>query len=60
MMDDVILFGSPDEVCGKVETLRQAGVEKVILFVNYGGIAHQKVLDSLELFAKEVMPSFAE
>ena len=60
MTEDVILFGSPDEVCQKVETLREAGVEKVILFVNYGGIAHQKVLDSLELFAKEVMPAFAE
>ena len=60
MTEDVILFGSPEQVCGKVESLRDAGVEKVILFVNYGGIEHQKVLDSLKLFAKEVMPSFAD
>ena len=38
----------------------QQMTEEVILFVNYGGIGHQKVLDSLELFAKEVMPAFAD
>jgi hypothetical protein len=41
-----------------VELLRQSGVEKLILFVNYGGIESRKVMDSLELFAKEVMPQF--
>ena len=60
MAEEVILFGDPDEVSEKVEVLRQSGVEKVILFVNYGGIEHRKVLDSLELFAKEVMPAFAD
>ena len=39
--------------------MRRSGVEKLILFVNYGGIAHQKVKNSLELFSREVMPSFA-
>ena len=60
MTENVILFGTPDQVAEKVELLKQSGVEKVILFVNYGGIDHQKVLDSLELFSKEVMPSFAD
>ena len=43
----------------RVEGLRQAGVENLIFFVNYGGIESQKVMDSLELFATEVMPQFA-
>ena len=60
MSENVILFGTPDQVAEKVDLLRQSGVEKVILFVNYGGIAHQKVKNSLELFAKEIMPSFAD
>ncbi len=30
----------------------------MIFFVNYGGIDSQKVVDSLELFATEVMPHF--
>ncbi len=60
MSENVILFGTPDQVAQKVDLLRQSGVEKVILFVNYGGIAHQKVKDSLELFSQEIMPSFTD
>jgi alkanesulfonate monooxygenase SsuD/methylene tetrahydromethanopterin reductase-like flavin-dependent oxidoreductase (luciferase family) len=58
MTEQVILFGSPAQVAERVEALRQSGVESVILFVNFGGISSQKVKDSLELFATEVMPQF--
>jgi alkanesulfonate monooxygenase SsuD/methylene tetrahydromethanopterin reductase-like flavin-dependent oxidoreductase (luciferase family) len=60
MADRVLLFGTPQQVAERVETLRQAGVASLILFVNYGGIDSQKVKDSLELFATEVMPRFKE
>ena len=56
----MILFGSPDQVAERVETLRQSGVESLILFVNFGGIDSQHVKDSLELFAAEVMPRFKD
>jgi alkanesulfonate monooxygenase SsuD/methylene tetrahydromethanopterin reductase-like flavin-dependent oxidoreductase (luciferase family) len=58
MTDQVILFGSPEQVAKRVEALRQLGVESLILFVNFGGIDSQKVKDSLALFATEVMPQF--
>ena len=58
MADNVILFGTPDEISERIESLRKDGVENLILFVNYGGIDSQKVVDSLTLFAKEVMPNF--
>jgi hypothetical protein len=32
----------------------------LIFFVNYGGIENRKVLDSLELFATQVMPLFKD
>jgi alkanesulfonate monooxygenase SsuD/methylene tetrahydromethanopterin reductase-like flavin-dependent oxidoreductase (luciferase family) len=60
MVEQVVLFGSPQHVAERVEVLRQAGVESLILFVNYGGIESQKVKDSLELFAREVMPQFQD
>jgi len=60
MTEQVILFGSPDQVAERVETLRQLGVKSLILFVNFGGIDSQKVKDSLELFATKVMPQFTE
>jgi alkanesulfonate monooxygenase SsuD/methylene tetrahydromethanopterin reductase-like flavin-dependent oxidoreductase (luciferase family) len=59
MCEDVILFGSPDDISHRVQLLHDSGVENIIFFVNFGGIEHRKVLDSLELFAREVMPHFS-
>ena len=58
--DDVMLFGSPDHTAERVGQLRDAGAENLIFLVNFGGIEHQKELDSLELFASEVMPQFTD
>jgi alkanesulfonate monooxygenase SsuD/methylene tetrahydromethanopterin reductase-like flavin-dependent oxidoreductase (luciferase family) len=60
MWEQVVLFGTPDDVAERIAGLRHAGVENLIFFVNYGGIEHQKVLDSLELFATKVMPCFKD
>lgn len=60
MAENVILFGPPDLIAERIETLRQAGVENLIFFVNFGGIENQKVLDSLELFATRVAPQFRD
>ena len=60
MYENVALFGTPDDITTKIKELQSSGVEKIIFFINFGGIKHQKVLDSLDLFAKEVMPNFSD
>lgn len=60
MWEHVALFGTPECVAERIAGLRHAGVENLIFFVNYGGIEHRKVLDSLELFATRVMPWFKD
>ena len=60
MCDNVMLFGSPQDLAERIGLLRDSGVETLIFFVNFGGIESQMVLDSLELFASDVMPLFAE
>jgi alkanesulfonate monooxygenase SsuD/methylene tetrahydromethanopterin reductase-like flavin-dependent oxidoreductase (luciferase family) len=60
MWDNVTLFGTPETVAERIAGLRNAGVEKLIFFINYGGIENRKVLDSLELFATKVMPLFKD
>jgi alkanesulfonate monooxygenase SsuD/methylene tetrahydromethanopterin reductase-like flavin-dependent oxidoreductase (luciferase family) len=60
MWENVALFGTPECVAERIESLRHAGVENLIFFVNYGGIENRKVLDSLELFATQVMPLFKD
>ncbi len=46
------LFGTRDEVCGTLETMRQVGVEYVIVTLN-GGPAQ------LRRFARDIMPVFS-
>ena len=45
------IYGSPDEVSAKIQALRDAGIEYVLLNVPGG-------LPTLRRFAKDVMPSF--
>jgi alkanesulfonate monooxygenase SsuD/methylene tetrahydromethanopterin reductase-like flavin-dependent oxidoreductase (luciferase family) len=53
--EESALYGTPDEIARKLETLQQLGVGYVLL--NGGAGAGQ---DSLRRFAHEVMPAFAE
>ncbi len=57
MCEDVMLFGDPEDIANRVQQLHDSGVERLILF---GGIEHRRVLDSLELLAREVMPHFPD
>jgi len=47
------LFGTPDEIMRKLETLQKGGVEYVI--VNFGGSR-----ENIRRFAREIMPAFAD
>ncbi len=58
MCENVTLFGSPAQITDRIARLQENGIQNIIFFVNFGGIEHQKVLDSLTLFAAEVMPHF--
>ena len=59
---DTVLETTPfaETVYVRIHHLQKSGVDKIIFFINFGGIEHRKVLDSLDLFAKEVMPNFIE
>ena len=50
--EESALYGTPDEICRKIETLQAQGVEYILL--NGGGTSRQ----NLQRFAKEVMPHF--
>jgi len=47
------MYGTPDEICKKLDTLRAAGVEHVLLNGPAGSVAN------LRRFASEVMPGYA-
>ena len=51
---DAALYGSPDEIARKLEVLRKAGFEHILLSGPSGS------RENLRAFARDVMPSFAD
>jgi len=46
-----MLIGTPDQVAEKVARLEAIGVDTLLLVCSFGGLTHQQVCRSLELFA---------
>jgi alkanesulfonate monooxygenase SsuD/methylene tetrahydromethanopterin reductase-like flavin-dependent oxidoreductase (luciferase family) len=57
---DSALFGSPDTILARLSAIRELGIERVMLFMHMGGLAHDKIMSSLELVAREVLPAAVE
>ena len=51
-------IGSPDQVIAKIKALQDEGIELFGCNFSFGGMPQEKVLKSMRLFAKEVMPAF--
>jgi alkanesulfonate monooxygenase SsuD/methylene tetrahydromethanopterin reductase-like flavin-dependent oxidoreductase (luciferase family) len=50
------IVGTPDQCVAKIQELQQYGIAYFGCNFDFGGMEHQKVLHSMELFAREVMP----
>lgn len=57
---ELAIFGSPQEAVDRIGFLReQVGLDDIILWTNVGAMPHDKVCNSMRLFAEQVMPHFA-
>lgn len=54
----LLAFGSPADVIRVARRYEQAGLTDFLAITNFGGLAHAKVLRSMELVAKHVLPVF--
>ena len=52
--------GTPEQLRGLLRMYTDAGVDQVIFVCQAGNNKHEHICESLELFAKEVMPEFHE
>jgi alkanesulfonate monooxygenase SsuD/methylene tetrahydromethanopterin reductase-like flavin-dependent oxidoreductase (luciferase family) len=57
-LENVLLFDDPAGAAEKVARLRDAGVERLLLWMGPGGVAHDLLVHSMRLFAEQVMPQF--
>ncbi|MDH5672169.1 MAG: LLM class flavin-dependent oxidoreductase [Myxococcales bacterium] len=53
-------IGTPDQVRSDLRGFEEVGVDQVIFLQQAGNNRHQHICESLERFARQVMPDFAE
>jgi alkanesulfonate monooxygenase SsuD/methylene tetrahydromethanopterin reductase-like flavin-dependent oxidoreductase (luciferase family) len=52
------LIGSPETIRRKLRRFQESNIDQVVLLNQAGRNTHEHICESLELFAKEVMPEF--
>jgi alkanesulfonate monooxygenase SsuD/methylene tetrahydromethanopterin reductase-like flavin-dependent oxidoreductase (luciferase family) len=58
MLEENLMFGSPDEVIAKLKRYEALGVDEFIYYASMG-LGQKEQKRSLELFCSDVMPAFA-
>jgi alkanesulfonate monooxygenase SsuD/methylene tetrahydromethanopterin reductase-like flavin-dependent oxidoreductase (luciferase family) len=56
--NDMIICGDPDTCIRKVKRYQEAGCQQLLCFMQIYDIPHQKVMDSIKLWGKHVIPYF--
>jgi alkanesulfonate monooxygenase SsuD/methylene tetrahydromethanopterin reductase-like flavin-dependent oxidoreductase (luciferase family) len=51
-----VLMGGPDQVMARLAEMKAAGVTQVAMLVDYGSLAQEKIMQSLEIFGREILP----
>ena len=58
MLEENLMFGSPEDVIAKLKRYEALGVDDFIYYASLG-LGHKEQKRSMELFCNEVMPAFA-
>ena len=56
----VIIAGNPESCIKTIKMYEDIGVDEVIMIMQTETIPHEKVMESLELFGKEVIPAYRQ
>ena len=54
--EDMVIIGTAEECLEKILRYESVGVDELLCYVQFGDLPHEKVMRTLELLAKEVMP----
>lgn len=56
--NDMLICGDPDTCIRKVKRYQEAGCQQLLCFMQVYDIPHQKIMDSIKLWGKHVIPYF--
>jgi alkanesulfonate monooxygenase SsuD/methylene tetrahydromethanopterin reductase-like flavin-dependent oxidoreductase (luciferase family) len=51
-------MGNPDTIIKVLKKYQEAGVDQVLCFMQMGNLAHNRIMDSIRLFGRHVIPYF--
>jgi alkanesulfonate monooxygenase SsuD/methylene tetrahydromethanopterin reductase-like flavin-dependent oxidoreductase (luciferase family) len=51
-------MGNPDTVINVLKKYQEAGVDQILCFMQMGNLAHTRIMDSIKLFGRHVIPYF--
>jgi alkanesulfonate monooxygenase SsuD/methylene tetrahydromethanopterin reductase-like flavin-dependent oxidoreductase (luciferase family) len=53
-------IGTPEQIADIIRRYEEVGVDQIIFSVQIGNNKHEHIMESIELFAREIMPEFVE
>ena len=51
-------MGDPDAIIKVLKNYQEAGVDQILCFMQMGNLAHSRIMDSIKLFGRHVIPYF--
>ena len=51
-------MGTPDTVIKVLKKYQEAGIDQILCFMQMGNLAHARIMDSIKLFGRYVIPYF--
>ena len=58
MASGAFAMGNPDTIIKVLQKYQEAGVDQILCFMQMGNLAHSRIMDSIKLFGKHVIPYF--
>jgi alkanesulfonate monooxygenase SsuD/methylene tetrahydromethanopterin reductase-like flavin-dependent oxidoreductase (luciferase family) len=55
----MIIVGDPNRCVEQIEEIRETGTNYIIFMMNFATLEQEKILRSMEIMAKEVIPRLA-
>jgi len=52
-------MGNPDTVIKVLQKYQEAGVDQVLCFMQMGNLAHARIMDSITLLGRYIIPAFS-
>jgi alkanesulfonate monooxygenase SsuD/methylene tetrahydromethanopterin reductase-like flavin-dependent oxidoreductase (luciferase family) len=52
-------MGKPDTVIQVLRKYQETGVDQVLCFMQMGNLAHERIMHSIRLFGRHIIPAFS-